>query len=200
MKGRRVLLKVLMGVGGAFIFSSCATIFHGSTTKINVQEGYPSNAEVYYNGSYMGKAPVSFEITDGIAALDNRTVNLDENYQGDEDFSTPFGRTKVKRTEDSQVSEDGGNMSSQSEMIRDRGVVIPRNKVTLKSEGFYDQEVTLGKKLRVGSLILDFLFTGPIGLIVDFGSGAIYKQFPNLINYRLKERPEGEVSKVESEP
>ena len=46
----------------AIAFSSCATIFNGSKTKIHVKDGIPSNANVYVDGNYIGTAPCKAKI------------------------------------------------------------------------------------------------------------------------------------------
>lgn len=45
----------------AFTFSSCATLFKGSTDEVNFSSD-PSGAKVYVNGSLMGTTPVQLEL------------------------------------------------------------------------------------------------------------------------------------------
>ena len=44
-----------------FIFNGCATIFHGSTDKIDFSSN-PTGAKVYVNGQYMGTAPLQLKL------------------------------------------------------------------------------------------------------------------------------------------
>ena len=44
-----------------FLFNGCATIFHGSTDKIDFSSS-PSGAKVYVNGQYMGTAPLQLKL------------------------------------------------------------------------------------------------------------------------------------------
>lgn len=45
-------------VATTLLSQSCATILSGTHTKVYVREGEPSNAKVFYNGNYMGEAPI----------------------------------------------------------------------------------------------------------------------------------------------
>ena len=45
----------------SFIFSSCATLFHGSTDEVGFSSD-PTGAKVYVNGEYMGITPVKIEL------------------------------------------------------------------------------------------------------------------------------------------
>lgn len=57
-------------------------------------------------------------------------------------------------------------------------------KIQIKQEGYQDSEVTLGRKIKVGAVVGDFIIF-PIGHIVDFATGAIYKPYPGSIDYDL---------------
>ncbi len=52
---------------------SCALIFSGTKDKINVHNGTPENAKVYYNGSFVGNAPASIKIPKN-SFKDNRAI------------------------------------------------------------------------------------------------------------------------------
>lgn len=74
-------------------------------------------------------------------------------------------------------------------------VKIPRNSlknanasVTIKADGYEDQEVKFSRKLRVGAFVWDILLTGGIGLIPDFITGAIYKPYPKKVEYNLSKK------------
>lgn len=45
----------------AYLFSSCATLFKGSTDTVNFSSD-PSGAKVYVNGSLLGTTPVQLEL------------------------------------------------------------------------------------------------------------------------------------------
>ncbi len=48
-------------LAAAAIFNGCATIFHGSTDKIDFSS-HPSGASVYVNGQYMGTTPLQLKL------------------------------------------------------------------------------------------------------------------------------------------
>lgn len=56
--------------------------------------------------------------------------------------------------------------------------------ITIKADGYEDQVITFGRKVRVGALVLDIL-TGGIWLIGDFLTHGIYKGSPNKVVYKL---------------
>lgn len=45
-----------------FVLSSCGLIFSGTKQKVSIKDGYPAAADVYYNGSYQGQAPLKVKI------------------------------------------------------------------------------------------------------------------------------------------
>jgi len=61
VKMKRVII-ILLSILVAGAFSSCATIFNGSKTKIHVENGTPPNAKVYVDGNYVGTAPCKTKI------------------------------------------------------------------------------------------------------------------------------------------
>ena len=76
-------------VASIFIFNGCATIFHGSTDKVDFSSD-PSGAKVYVNGQLMGTAPFelkleskhSYTIEFRKEGYDNRTVILTNSVGG----------------------------------------------------------------------------------------------------------------------
>ena len=56
--------------------------------------------------------------------------------------------------------------------------------VEIKADGFETQKVTLIRKIKMAALIGDIV-TGVVWLAIDFGDGAIYRAFPNKIEYNL---------------
>lgn len=64
-------------------------------------------------------------------------------------------------------------------------------KIQIKAEGYIDSEVTMSKKMKTGAFIGNFLIF-PAGHIIDFVTGAIYKPYPNKIEYSLITKSENE--------
>ena len=60
-------------------------------------------------------------------------------------------------------------------------------KVQIKQEGFKDAEVTLARKMKIGAFVGD-VFVFPVGHIVDFMTGAIYKPYPRKVEYNLQKK------------
>jgi len=60
-------------------------------------------------------------------------------------------------------------------------------KIQVKAENHIDSEVTLTRKLKTGAMIGNFI-TFPVGHIIDFVTGAIYKPYPAKVEYNLKEK------------
>ena len=74
-------------------------------------------------------------------------------------------------------------------------VKIPRNSlknanasVTIKADGYADQEVKFSRKFRIGPFVWDILLTGGVALIPDFLTGAIYKPYPKKVEYNLEKK------------
>ncbi len=111
------------------MLQSCATVFSGQKTNVRVKNGTPENANVYYNGSLVGQAPVSVKIS----------------------------KNGLK----------SGNV-----------------KIQVKKEGYNTQEVVLTRKLKMGAFVGDIIIF-PVGHIVDFVTGAIYKPHPGSVKYSL---------------
>ncbi|MDQ7818379.1 MAG: PEGA domain-containing protein [Melioribacteraceae bacterium] len=61
----------------AFLFTSCATIFKGSTDTVNFTSE-PSSADIYVNGVKMGKTPLQVELKS------NKTYNIEYRLEGHE--------------------------------------------------------------------------------------------------------------------
>jgi hypothetical protein len=58
--------------------------------------------------------------------------------------------------------------------------------ITIEKEGYLGQEVVLTRKVKVGALIGNIVFTGiVVGNVIDFATGAIYKPHPGKISYSL---------------
>lgn len=53
--------KLLIIVSISILAHSCATVFSGTKTKIQVN-GAPADAKVYYKGNYIGESPVKVKI------------------------------------------------------------------------------------------------------------------------------------------
>ena len=73
----------------AFVFSGCATLFHGSTDKIDFSSN-PSGAKVYVNGQLMGTTPLQLNLQSKHAytiefreeGYENRTVMVNASVGG----------------------------------------------------------------------------------------------------------------------
>jgi hypothetical protein len=58
--------------------------------------------------------------------------------------------------------------------------------IKIEKEGYMTQEVEINRKVRVGAIIANVVFTGVIiGNVIDFATGAIYKPHPGNIKYKL---------------
>lgn len=60
--------------------------------------------------------------------------------------------------------------------------------ITLDKEGFSRQTVTVDHKLGVGFVVLDVLFTGLVGVVVDAATGGWYILTQNSVNVSLNEQ------------
>jgi hypothetical protein len=67
--------------------------------------------------------------------------------------------------------------------------------ITIKADGYEDQEIVLTRKLKVGALVGDIL-TGVIWIVVDVVDGAIYKSSKNKVNYDLQKKSWMDETKV----
>lgn len=56
--------------------------------------------------------------------------------------------------------------------------------IEIKADGYVPEKIVLVKKLKVAALFGDIL-TGVFWIAIDFADGAIYRAFPNKINYSL---------------
>jgi hypothetical protein len=66
--------------------------------------------------------------------------------------------------------------------------------LTFTKEGYAPAKFTIQKKLDVGMVILDFLFTGLVGVVVDAVTGAWYDLMPEVVTVTL-ERMRGAIDK-----
>lgn len=75
----KLKIKLLSLVAILLVLSSCATILGGTKKGVRVT-GEPANSKVYYNGSYVGDAPVSVKVPKS-AKQGNSTITIKaENY------------------------------------------------------------------------------------------------------------------------
>lgn len=70
-------------------------------------------------------------------------------------------------------------------VISKNGLKNKQTVITIKADGFKSQDIILTRRLKIGAFIGDIIFTGGIGLIIDFLSGSIYKAYPGTIHYSL---------------
>lgn len=66
-----------------------------------------------------------------------------------------------------------------------------QTKISVEKNGYEKEEVVLQRKVKIPAIIGNVLFTGAIGLIVDFATGAIYRPYPGKVKYELI--PSGDV-------
>ncbi len=72
---KQVILLLASVVAISLLLPGCATILGGSKDASYVRNGNPPNADVYYNGSYVGKAPTKVKIPKS-AKQGNSTVEV----------------------------------------------------------------------------------------------------------------------------
>lgn len=70
-------------------------------------------------------------------------------------------------------------------VISKNGLKNKQTVITIKADGYKSQDIILTRRLKISALIGDIIFTGGIGLIIDFATGAIYKAWPGTIQYTL---------------
>lgn len=81
----RIIILLIMG----FSFTSCATLFHGSTDTVNFTSD-PQGAALFINGMNMGKTPMQMELKSNksynieyrLEGYDNRIVVLNNSVSG----------------------------------------------------------------------------------------------------------------------
>jgi len=61
-------------------FSSCATLLGGSKKGVKVK-GTPPNAQVYYNGAYIGDAPVNVKVPKSAKQGNSKVTVKADNYE-----------------------------------------------------------------------------------------------------------------------
>ena len=64
--------------------------------------------------------------------------------------------------------------------------------IEIKKDGFVTHTTTINSELSIGYLVLDVLFTGLIGIVIDASTGAWYTFDENDIGAVLKEMPKTE--------
>jgi hypothetical protein len=60
--------------------------------------------------------------------------------------------------------------------------------VIIKKEGFEEQTIILKRQLKASALVGNIVFTGALGLAVDFIDGAIYKPDTDKIDFTLERK------------
>jgi|ERR1035438_7565054 hypothetical protein len=84
----KTILTILLLLS-AFLFSSCATIFHGSTDNVNFSSE-PAGANIYINGQLMGKSPMPLELKSNVTYMvefrlkgfENKTIIINNKVDG----------------------------------------------------------------------------------------------------------------------
>ena len=57
--------------------------------------------------------------------------------------------------------------------------------LTFEKEGYESRQFQIERNIRTGIVVLDVLFTGLIGVAVDWGTGGWYKLSPEFVNITL---------------
>lgn len=102
-------------------------------------------------------------------------------------FSGTKSRVKVKGAPEGASVYYNGNYEDTAPCrvkVSKKSLKDGNTKIQIKEEGYKDTEVTLSRKIKIGAVIGNFLIF-PVGHIVDFATGAIYKPYPGRINYNL---------------
>jgi hypothetical protein len=60
--------------------------------------------------------------------------------------------------------------------------------IIIKKEGYTDGTIKLVRKVKGSAIVGDVLFTGLIGLVIDFATQAIYKPHPKEIKFDLEKK------------
>lgn len=60
------------------------------------------------------------------------------------------------------------------------------SEIEIKADGYKPLTVTIEKTVNGGYIVLDVLFTGCLGLLIDFGTGAAYDPSPSTVKYNLE--------------
>lgn len=71
-------------------------------------------------------------------------------------------------------------------VISKNGLKNKQTVITIKADGYKPQDIILTRRLKLAAFFGDIIFTGGIGLIIDFATGAIYKASPASIQYTLE--------------
>jgi len=70
--------------------------------------------------------------------------------------------------------------------VSKNGLKNKQTTITIKADGYRAQDIILTRRIKISALVGDLLFTGGVGLIIDFIDGAIYKASPGEIKYSLE--------------
>jgi len=73
-------LSLVLLLSSTLLFQSCATLFGGGKDTVKVKNGYPNNAQVYYNGSYKGEASEKIRVSKSKAIKDDYIEIKEEGY------------------------------------------------------------------------------------------------------------------------
>jgi len=75
----KILLLGLVLLSASVMLSSCATILGGAKKGVRVK-GEPKNAQVYYNGSFVGNSPVTVQVPKSAKKGNSKVTVKADNY------------------------------------------------------------------------------------------------------------------------
>lgn len=103
-------------------------------------------------------------------------------------FSGTKSSVRVKGTPENAKVYYNGNYEGQAPCnvkISKNGLKQKQTTVEIKADGYETAQATLVRKIKVGAIVGDIIFSAGIFLIVDFATGAIYKPYPKKVEYNL---------------
>ncbi len=102
-------------------------------------------------------------------------------------FSGTKSKVKVKGTPEGASVYYNGNLEGNAPCnvkVSKKSLKNGNTNIKITHQGYENAEVTLSRKMKVGAFVGD-IFIFPVGHIVDFVTGAIYKPYPGSVDYQL---------------
>ena len=90
--------------------------------------------------------------------------------------------------EKAKIYVDGAYVAEAPETVKiAKGKLRDGANLTIKADGYKDQNAKVGRKMMVGWLVLDIV-TGLVPAIIDLATGNIYKATPSTVKYSLEKQ------------